>query len=117
MDKEILAKQKINNIDTFNLLKRLGIKTSTKGIKYLLNCIRIGYYSDSEYLNMEKIYLEMSEKYNVSPTTIKISIKQSLENRNVHLAQNNFKSIFGYEYNEYTFTNKEFIEEIIRLLN
>ena len=28
-----------------------------------------------------------------------------------------YKSIFGYEYNEYTFMNKEFIEEIIRIMS
>lgn len=116
MDKKILAKQKINDSKVFNLLKKLGLKSSTMGIRYILCCVKFGVNSNEEILNMEKIYLKISKTYNVSPTTIRVSIKQSLDHRSMSLSKKNFESVFGYDYNEDTFTNKEFIEEIIRIL-
>ena len=117
MDKKNLTTQKINNIKVFNLIKRLGIKTSTVGMKYILSVILIGYNSYSDIMNFEKIYKKIGKKYNVSPSTIRNAIQHSLDHRNYKLAEKNFESIFGYEYNEYTFVNKEFFEEVFRVIS
>lgn len=117
MDKKNLAKQKINNITIFNLIKSLGIKTSTTGMKYILSVILIGYSSYDDIMNFEKIYRKIAKKYNVSPSTVRNAIQNSLNHRNYKLAEKNFESIFGYEYNEYTFINKEFFEEILRVIS
>ena len=86
-------------------------------MKYILSVILIGYNSYDEIINFEKIYKEIAKKYNVSPHTVRNSIQNSLNHRNYQLAKKNFESIFGYEYNEYTFVNKEFFEEILRVLS
>ena len=54
MDKKNLAGQKINNIRVFNLIKSLGIKTSTTGMKYILSVILIGYSSYDDLMNFER---------------------------------------------------------------
>ena len=117
MNKEILTKPKMNNIEVFNILKRLGIRTSSVGIRYILSVIRIGYVSNDYILQMEDIYVQVAKLYNVSPISIKCGIKYSLDHRNISISQKNFESIFGYEYDEYTFINKEFFEEILRVIS
>ena len=117
MDKQILTKPKMNNIEVFNLLKRLGIRTSSVGIKYILSVIRIGRFSNDYKLQMEDIYIQVAKIYNVSPLSIKSGIKYSLDHRNISISQKNFESIFGYEYDEYLFINKEFIEEVLRIIS
>ena len=37
-------------------------------------------------------------------------------NRDVKKSESNFENIFGYEYDIYVFTNKELIEEIVRII-
>jgi len=117
MDKKILAKQKMNNVNVFNILKRLGIKSSNIGTKYIISTLLIGYKQYPNYLNMEKIYIQVANIYHVSTQAVKTGIKYSLDHRDYMLAKKNFESIFGYEYNEYTFMNKEFFEEVFRVIS
>ena len=86
-------------------------------MKYMLSVILIVYNSYDDTINFEKIYKEIAKKYNVSPNTVRNTIQNSLNSRNHKLAEKNYESIFGYEYNEYTFVNKEFFEEILRIIS
>ena len=68
-------------------------------------------------MNFEEIYREIGNKYDVSHSTVRNAIQHSLDHRNYKLAEKNFELIFGYEYNEYTFINKEFFEEVLRVMS
>ena len=104
------------NSISFKILKQLRIKTSLKGTKFVIDAISIIANYDDEPTSFEEIYREISTKYNLSPVYIRSAIKYVLDNRNNKLAEKNFEKIFGYEYNEYSFTNKELIQEIVRVV-
>ncbi len=104
------------NSISFKILKQLGFKTSLKGTKFIIDAISIVANYDDEPTSFEEIYREISTKYNLSPVYIRSAIKYVLDNRNNKLTERNFEKIFGYEYNEYSFTNKELIQEIVRVV-
>ncbi len=104
------------NSKPFNLLKQLGIKTSLKGTRFMLDAISITIHYENEYFDLENIYKKLSSKYDLSTSYIKWAIKYALDTRNINLSKKNFEKIFGYEYNEYSFTNKELIQEIVRVI-
>lgn len=82
----------------------------------MLDAISITIHYENEYFNFEDIYKELSDKYNLSPSYIKWAIKYTLDSRNTNTSMKNFEKIFGYEYSDYSFTNKEIIQEIARVL-
>lgn len=47
---------------------------------------------------------------------IRRSIQYAIDSRDIKKCEKNFEIIFGYEYNESIFTNKNFIEELIRFI-
>ena len=49
-------------------------------------------------------------------TQIRDSIKYALKHRNEIKCENNFKNVFGFEYDEEFFTNKKIIEEIANII-
>ena len=68
--------------------------------------------------NMNNIYIELA-KTNESFTAsqIRVAIKYAIDNRNEKKSIDNFEEVFGYEYDEEIFTNKDFIEELSRVIN
>ena len=47
---------------------------------------------------------------------IRSSIRYAIDSRGIKKCEKNFEKIFGYEYNESIFTNKNFIEELLRII-
>lgn len=47
---------------------------------------------------------------------IRRSIQYAIDSRDIKKCEKNFEKIFGYEYNESIFANKNFVEEIINTL-
>lgn len=82
----------------------------------MLDVISIALSYGDESFFLEGIYRELSNKYHLTSKYIKGAIQYSLDNRNVNLSEKNFEKIFGYEYNDYSFTNKELIQEIVRVI-
>jgi uncharacterized protein (DUF433 family) len=109
-----------NNIyfKTYNILKALGLKTSHNGTKLIIKTVLKLVKEDDECITFEDIYLIISKELgNISKEQIRYCIKYAIDKRNKNLSENNFEKIFGYEYDEYLFTNKELIEEIVRIIN
>ena len=48
--------------------------------------------------------------------TIKNNISNSILNRDIQKSKANFESLFNYEYDEYFFSTKNFIEEIANVI-
>lgn len=108
------------NILIRNNLRLLGIKSCNKSTKILAKTI---FYikSNDVILNDYKandIYYSISKLYNnTTPKNIKDNIDYALSHRNVIKSKQNFERVFKFEYSEDIFTNKNFIEEFVNILN
>lgn len=102
----------------YNILKLLGLKSGHNGTKMIIKCILIMLKQNNEYISLEEVYSIMAKELkNISQAQIRYCIKYAIDNRNIKKSKDNFEKIFGYEYDVYVFTNKEIIEEIIRVMN
>ncbi len=100
-----------------NILRSLGLNISHKGTILLIKAIQIAVKVNSEFIIIDNIYKLLSNYYKTFNTSqIKMTIKYALDHRNEQKAIKNFENIFGFEYDEYIFTNKNFIEEILRII-
>ena len=99
-------------------MRLLGLRGSSKGTILINKAIQIIIKNDYEYVVIKDIYKEISRDINnVNVEQIRVAIKYALDNRNESKSIKNFEKIFGYEYDEETFTNKNFIEELSRVIN
>ncbi len=72
--------------------------------------------SNSDIVVLENIYKAIANYYNTFPKQIKNAITYSLNSRLQDKSIQHFKNIFGFEYDDYYFTNKTIIEEISRIM-
>ena len=120
----IESNNKDNNfIDTrytiiiYNILQKLGLIPTLKGTKLLIKAILIIINSQEEFITFEDIYKQIALKYkNFNNVQIRNSIKYAIDNRNEQKSRANFEKVFGFEYDQYYFTNKTIIEEIARVI-
>lgn len=121
MQRTICEKNRITPktvIEIHNALRLLGLRGSSKGTTLINKAIQIIIKNDYEYVVIKDIYKEISRDINnVNVEQIRVAIKYALDNRNESKSIKNFEKIFGYEYDEETFTNKNFIEELSRVIN
>lgn len=104
-------------IEIHNALRLLGLRGSSKGTTLINKAIQIIIKNNYEYVVIKDIYKEISKEINnVNVEQIRVAIKYALDNRNEGKSIKNFEKIFGYEYDEETFTNKTFIEELSRVI-
>ncbi len=104
-----------------NKLRSLGIKSNQDGYRLLICAIKIRYveYDENYFENFNVIYEKVSKMYKYSKTPVQIddciyyTINHRRKNNNI---KENFKNLFGYEYDESIFTNKEFINEFVNIL-
>ena len=115
---------KTNNlIDTkyttiiYNILQKLGLIPTLKGTKLLIKAILIIINSQEEFIIFEDIYKQIALKCKTfNSVQIRNSIKYAIDNRNEQKSKENFEEVFGFEYDQYYFTNKTIIEEIARVV-
>ena len=104
-------------ITIFNILRSIGLNTSHRGTKYINKAIQLITISDNDIVIIENIYNSISTIYgNITSKQVKNDISYALKSRNEEKTETNFEKIFGFEYDEYYFTNKMIIEEISRLI-
>lgn len=100
-----------------NKLRSLGLNPALKGTKFINKAIQLLIISNNEFYILEDIYNEIANTYpSFNSAQIRNAIKYSLDHRNENLSIKNFEKIFSFEYDEYIFTNKNFIEEITHIL-
>lgn len=100
-----------------NILRSLGLNTTHKGTILLIEAIQYVHNSNTEFIIIENIYSLINEHYKSFNTSqIKMTIKYAIDHRVEEKSIKNFKRIFGFEYDEYIFTNKNIIEEIARII-
>ncbi len=101
----------------FNILRDIGLNTSHRGAKYLNKAIQMLLISNTDMFKFEDIYKHIATIYhNITPKQVKNDISYTLNNRNEEKTIRNFEKIFCFEYDQYLFTNKNFIEEISRII-
>lgn len=105
-----------NNIIIYNTIRRLGLRPNHIGTLFILRAVQI-IKEKSDILIIQKVYIELSKISNsFTPSQIRVAIKYAIDNRNEQKSIQNFKDIFGYEYDNEIFTNKDFIEELARVI-
>lgn len=114
--KDLISKKNSNNIIIYNVMRRLGLRPSHSGTLFILQAVQL-VKKQTDIIIMEKIYKELAKQSNsFTPSQIRLAIKYAIEHRNEQKSMNNFKIIFGYDYDEEIFTNKDFIEELTRVI-
>lgn len=119
MENQVNAKTKeLNNyLKIYNIVKLLGLRTSHTGTKLLIKAILILLKQNNEFIVLEEVYSIISKGLQtISKEQVKYCIKYAIDNRNEKQSIKNFEKLFGYEYNQDVFTNKELIEEMYRIL-
>ena len=106
-----------NVIIIYNVLRALGLNTTLKGTKLLNKAIQIVINSNDEFIVIEDVYNQLTLNFkSLNGIQIRNAIKYAIDNRDEQKSKNNFEQIFGYQYDDYYFTNKILIEEIARVV-
>ena len=103
-----------------NILRLLGLNPSIKGTVLLNKAIRIilEKKSNEDYFIGNEIYMELTKYYKeLSFIQIKTYIQYALDHRDINKSKKNFEIIFGFEYDNYYFTNKIFLEKVYVVLS
>lgn len=104
-------------ITIFNILRDIGLNTSCRGTKYINKAVQLLLTSNNDIFILENIYNCIANIYdNTSPKQVKNDISYALKSRNSEKSKRNFEKVFGFEYDDYYFTNKTIIEEISRII-
>lgn len=107
---------KNNNLIIYNTLRKLGLRPNHRGVVFIMQAVQI-VKQQNDIFFINDVYIEISKNSKTfTPLQIRKSIQYALKNRNEEKSKNNFESIFGYEYDEDIFTNKDFIEECARII-
>ena len=106
-----------NAILIYNILRALGLNTTLQGTKFLNKAIQIVINSNDEFIVIEDVYNQLTLNFkSLNGVQIRNAIKYAIDNRDEQKSKNNFEQIFGYQYDDYYFTNKILIEEIARVV-
>lgn len=101
----------------FNILRDIGLNTSHRGTKYLNKAIQILVIANNDIVVIKDVYNSIANFYgDITPKQVKNDISYALNSRTEEKTINNFEKIFGFEYDQYYFTNKIIIEEIARVI-
>ena len=112
----IVIKRKLI-ITIFNILRDIGLNTTHRGTKYINKAVQILSATDNDIVKAKDIYISISNYYgNITPKQVKNDISYALNSRLEEKAEKNFEKVFGFEYDQYYFTNKTIIEEIARVV-
>ena len=104
-------------ITIFNILRDMGLNTSHRGTKYINKAVQILITTDNDIIKAKDIYNSISNYYsNITPKQVKNDISYALNSKTEEKAKKNFEKVFGFEYDQYYFTNKTIIEEIARVV-
>lgn len=104
-------------ITIFNILRDIGVNTSHRGTKYLNKAVQILVIANDDIVAIKDVYNSIANFYgNITPKQVKNDISYALNSRTEEKTIKNFEKIFGFEYDQYYFTNKTIIEEIARVI-
>lgn len=104
------------NIIIYNTIRRLGLRPNHRGTIFIVKAVQL-IRKNPDIIVIKNIYIEIAKSSDTfTPEQIRVSIKYAIDHRNEQKSIRNFKEIFGYEYDEEIFTNKDFLEELARVI-
>lgn len=95
------------------LLTSLRFNIYSKNVSYLITAIKIAYNKPYLLNRIKDLYSVVASQYNLSPTTIKWSIRNSVETLNRSTTIEEICSILSIKYKLYSVTPKNFITLIV----
>lgn len=100
-----------------NCLRNIGLNSGHIGTCLINKAVQILTVKDLEMIVLNDIYEEIAKCFpNLKPKFVRMYIHYALQHRNEEKAENNFKKIFGFDYDEYYFEPKQFIEEMANII-
>ena len=100
-----------------NCLRNMGLNSSHIGTRLINKAVQILTVKDLEMIVLSDIYEEISKYYpNLKPKFIRMYIHYALQHRDEEKSENNFKKVFGFDYDNYYFEPKQFIEEMANII-
>lgn len=100
-----------------NCLRSLGLNSGHIGTRLINKAIQILTVKDLEIIVLSDIYAEISKCFpNLKSNFIRMYIHYALKHRDENKSETNFKRIFGFDYDEYYFEPKQFIEEMANII-
>lgn len=100
-----------------NCLRNIGLNSGHIGTRLINKAVQILTVKDLEMIVLNDIYEEIAKCFpNLKPKFVRMYIHYALQHRNEEKAENNFKKIFGFDYDEYYFEPKQFIEEMANII-
>lgn len=104
------------NVIIYNVIRKLGLRPNHLGTVLISKAVPL-IKEKSDIIVIEDIYNELANiNDSFSPSQVRVAIRYAITNRNEEKTIMNFESIFGYEYDEELFTNKDFLEELARVI-
>lgn len=96
-----------------NTIRSLGLSFGLTGTRLINKVIQILVIKDLEIVILEDVYKELSNYYpNIKPSQMRKHILYALQHRDYYKAKENFEKIFGFEYDDFYFEPKIFMEEV-----
>lgn len=104
------------NVIIYNVIRKLGLRPNHLGTVLISKAVPL-IKEKTDIIVIEDIYNELANiNDSFSPAQVRVAIRYAILNRNEEKTILNFESIFGYEYDEELFTNKDFLEELARVI-
>lgn len=102
----------------YNILRDLGLKSSTIGTKIINKAVQIILiYDFDEFMNIQDVYKLVAQEFSsFTPNKVQSYINYAIKNRIEEKSKENFEKIFKYSYDEYFFSNKNIIFEIANII-
>ena len=102
----------------YNILRDLGLKSSTTGTKIINKAVQIILiYDFDEFMNIQEVYKLVAQEFSsFTPNKVQSYINYAIKNRIEEKSKENFEKIFKYSYDEYFFSNKNIIFEIANII-
>ncbi len=112
--KEIPMKNKgINQKELKDLLAELRLSIFSTRVQQLITAINLAYEKPYLLNNIKDLYIEVAKIYNLSPKTIKWSIRTSIDTLNRSVSIDTLCSVFSLKFRPETVTPKYFITLIV----
>jgi len=95
----------------------MGLNSGHIGTRLINKAVQILTIKDLEMIVLNDIYEEISKCYpKLKPKFIRSYIHYALQHRDEKKAENNFRKVFGFDYDDYYFEPKQFIEEMANII-
>lgn len=95
----------------------LGFGFSNTGTILFRELIKTLFIEKSEIINLNDYYSKLSLKYNTPSSNVSSNIKATFRRIDINLSKQNFKKVFGIDYNDLFITPKNLIVLFLNTLN